>query len=531
VGLLLTLAPTAGAATFCVDDPACLTAGGDDKATLQTAINAAEANGDTLRDRIEVGPGIQNDAPFTVDASNDVDIVGEGTGATTLTRTGVGNNEKFLTIADPSSTVSDLTVQFNASGAGLVGIQTAGVASRVAVTDPSNGTGRNGVVLNASGATLRDSSVALSRSTSTSGVFQPSGGPGAVSVERSQITAAEGISFGNAINVVRSRVNARQQGIVGFGSAFLDQTTVQLSQAGGFAVSAVSIAFVAPVAANLTLRHVTAVGPGAGGGVGVAAGCHMVGPGINNPIPAQANVRDTILRGFATDFSGGGTNCPDGFTNNPSPANISVAYSVFDPSKVAQSGPGGLTQGSGNLNVDPQFADFAGGNLRLVQGSPAIDLGDPAAPAGGELTVDLDGNARTQDGNGDGAAVRDIGAFEHTFVPPAVDGGGGGGGGGEPPPAEPIEITRALSLGYKAKKDKFKGALRSNEPACLAGKVKVFEKAKGKDPKVGSDKTNAAGKWAFEEKDADGKFYASVPVKTVPAGTCPAAKSRPKRVG
>ena len=105
-------------------------------------------------------------------------------------------------------------------------------------------------------------------------------------------------------------------------------------------------------------------------------------------------------------------------------------------------------------------------------------------------------------------------------------GGHGGGGGGSTE-----GITRTLTLGYKAKSDKFKGRLRSNESACLAGRVKVFEKARGRDPKVGADKTNAAGKWSFEENGADGRFYAQVAARTVPAGTCPAAKSRAKRVG
>jgi hypothetical protein len=57
------------------------------------------------------------------------------------------------------------------------------------------------------------------------------------------------------------------------------------------------------------------------------------------------------------------------------------------------------------------FIDAEVGNYRLQMGSPAIDVGNAnSAPA-----LDFDGTPRPQDGNGDGTAIVDIGAFE---VPP-----------------------------------------------------------------------------------------------------------------
>jgi len=79
----------------------------------------------------------------------------------------------------------------------------------------------------------------------------------------------------------------------------------------------------------------------------------------------------------------------------------------------------------GNLSADPlfvrnAFADVAG-DYHLQMGSPAIDAGDSAAPQ--MAAADLDGNARVGDGDGDGAARVDMGAYEYTNQAPVADAG------------------------------------------------------------------------------------------------------------
>ncbi|MHC1744626.1 MAG: MopE-related protein [Syntrophobacteraceae bacterium] len=78
--------------------------------------------------------------------------------------------------------------------------------------------------------------------------------------------------------------------------------------------------------------------------------------------------------------------------------------------------------GTGNLNSDPLFVNFANGHVELQSGSPCIDKGN-STPSGGVGTHDFYGNQRVS-----GAAV-DMGAFEiigHCYM----DGDGDGYGAG-----------------------------------------------------------------------------------------------------
>jgi hypothetical protein len=65
---------------------------------------------------------------------------------------------------------------------------------------------------------------------------------------------------------------------------------------------------------------------------------------------------------------------------------------------------------NGNISADPFFADPDEGDFRLGTGSACIEAGDNTPL--GLPTVDLDGNPRIIDGNGDGRADVDMGAYE-----------------------------------------------------------------------------------------------------------------------
>ncbi|MDO8683062.1 MAG: choice-of-anchor Q domain-containing protein [Armatimonadota bacterium] len=68
----------------------------------------------------------------------------------------------------------------------------------------------------------------------------------------------------------------------------------------------------------------------------------------------------------------------------------------------------GLDMGSSDISYPPLFVNQAQGDYHLKSSSPCIDRGDSkAAPK-----YDIEGNPRSMDGNGDGSAIADIGAFE-----------------------------------------------------------------------------------------------------------------------
>ena len=74
-----------------------------------------------------------------------------------------------------------------------------------------------------------------------------------------------------------------------------------------------------------------------------------------------------------------------------------------------------LSAGTGDIQNDPQFANLASGNLHLLATSPCIDAGTNTLAA----VTDFDSVPRPLDGNTNGLAVCDMGAFE--FAHPQAD--------------------------------------------------------------------------------------------------------------
>lgn len=129
-----------------------------------------------------------------------------------------------------------------------------------------------------------------------------------------------------------------------------------------------------------------------------------VGAGATGPLVA---VRNNIIvgnaRGLETDPNSSSITV---FESNLLFGNGEDAYFVTNPSGT-----------DGNISVAPGFVDPAAGDYHLLPTSPAIDQGTERSAA----STDFDGRARPSDGDGDGVAVVDIGAFEAPGVGPAFD--------------------------------------------------------------------------------------------------------------
>ena len=121
------------------------------------------------------------------------------------------------------------------------------------------------------------------------------------------------------------------------------------------------------------------------------------------PTPTQLYLNNIILgnqMGLEVDFLSAG-NEPT-WTNNLVFQNTTNYFGIADQTGL-----------NGNISVDPVFVDLAHRNFQLQSTSPAIDAGTLSVPH--LPSTDFLGNPRVVDGNGDGTALPDMGAFE--FIP------------------------------------------------------------------------------------------------------------------
>ena len=406
----------AASTTYCVAAPGCT---GTDVAGLQNALDWAQ--GTPEPDRLEIGPGEYFPGPgkftYAGSATNTLDIVGAGRDQTHLVFT---SNSASLLVLDYAD-VSDLEVHGASPDTAF--------PNRPAAIDIAHGTARRLEVTNGvSGALLHDGAALAASHVTGSGK-----GPDTYGVEAPGFKTA----------VLDSVIDSPSQGA--FASSSLEIARTRISAPLGVYIHS---------GGNLHLTDSLIEGPAQGSNVGVFAQgsadiqAAISGTTIVEPAPSSAGV-------LARGLNGGNVNvsvensvvvAENSFVrqSNLNPTVVTVGHSAFDPSTALVQGPGSFDFAGTNVNVTPGFVDPAAGDYRLRPDSALIDKG--AASAAGEL--DLAGAARSLDGDGDGSALPDIGAFESPAVapkdPPAGD-PGAPDGDPKPPVGEPAALPPALS--------------------------------------------------------------------------------------
>jgi hypothetical protein len=394
----------ASGATYCVSNPACVSAGGTNKgADLQAALTDA-ADDAPIRSRVEIGPGTFSPSGaigYVYEGFGPVDIVGSGSAGAgrTLLSPSATAKSSYTTLSvvatGARSTVSDVALRtpgkLGGSSPSCYGFQGNADVDRIDVAPNQVSPCDSTTGMEYSGS-LRHGTVSAGAAGGNAGVRALNSG---LTVEDSTLSAYHAFyTDGVPATLSRVRLKALTYGLYVTSSPATGPATVTADDVliettpGSTGIVAWGSAF----DSHVTIRGATIVGSG---NVGVAAG--------SNAKTTDVQMTSTIVSGPATSVSRGGS----GTTN------LAVSYSNFTaPTYSSPDVPGVLTEGPGNTS----FADagFVGpDDFSLARTSPLRDLGDPRALATAESTTDLAGLPRLQDGDGDGTARRDMGGFEY----------------------------------------------------------------------------------------------------------------------
>ncbi|MBK8293921.1 MAG: right-handed parallel beta-helix repeat-containing protein [Solirubrobacterales bacterium] len=313
------------------------------------------------------------------------------------------------------------------------------------------------------------------------GISQTSLAYNPLAIDRSTIEDAKtGIlatHFTDKVNVNRSRILNSKTNAVKLTQGADGTIENSIIQAGSS--SAVFLSNKESTNSDVDIRYSTII-PGASSAYAVATETVPTAMTVGS---SRMTVSDSILNGFTNTYY---RSDPDSPTTGA--ANITFSHSDFDPTGLS-TGKGVLDTTDSNINADPKFLSAT--DFHLTKGSPAIDTASsPAGPL-----VDIDGNKRPVDGNGDGIAVADMGAYEYQPVadPPTCE--------TDPKlcPVLPGDTTAPVISKVKFKSPKGKKAgklkLRLSEAATIKATFKPTPKGKGKKKRktLKLSKTGKAG--------------------------------------
>jgi hypothetical protein len=408
-GVLLSTPAYAADHIICVGAPAGVTCS-ETAASLPAAITTANANGaNGTPDIIWLAAGIYSDGPYALDDSGGpVTLRGSGQDSTKIAHVSDASASTYLNVQH--ATVEDLTIQMNATlSSGDTGLF-AKDSTVTSVTVTGTGT-QDAWGMQVPGSTVSGVTVQMAHTLADGNHAMYSDGSSTVTDSTLVGTYGYVLAWVGLPDPVptgtlsRVSITADYRGIAtDEGDVVVDDTLIDL----GTGSEAVGLEAVNENAGetpkSITANHVTIVG---GGATSVGAKAWATNGSV--PQTSSITLTNSIISGPATSLDARADNDLGVLASS---ATITTSYSDWSTQHVDAGTHGStaiISSGAGRLNVNPGFVNAAGGDYRLAASSPLIDKG---APGSGAPTLDLAGGTRVLDGNGDGAAVRDMGAYE-----------------------------------------------------------------------------------------------------------------------
>jgi hypothetical protein len=408
----------ASAATICVHDPSssCQSTATDVQAALD------EAAGSPADDRVVIGPGRFEGGFHYLGpvGGGRIEVVGQGPSTVLTAPSGTAATTVLEVVGDPQgdgSLVSDLTVRVpsNTNATGDTGIAS-GAVSNVRVSSDANGPAGAesvGVALVESGGSMRNSVVEMvDGGTESYGVRTQGSAATPTTISDTRVTAPVAIlAAGQATTVVRDRISSGGVGVSDCNAPVTVEDSLIRLSSHGTGLRAEGANQCGTQQALMFARQMTIVGTGTADG--------QVGAEVNARLPSQApeiELTFSIVRDVETAVRQ--------VAESSGASVFLVGATDFEGQRWTRTEAGGSVDWSEiilNVNSDPLFTDELLGNFTLRSGSPSIDSSISPPLAAGESATDLAGNPRIVDGDGDGIAERDQGAFEAPAPPAPPD--------------------------------------------------------------------------------------------------------------
>jgi Right handed beta helix region/HYR domain len=382
--------------------------------TIQAAIDAAAA-GDTVR----VGPGTYNER---IDFRGKTIVVESTAGAAATIIQPNGAEGAIVTIslngAFQSPVLRGFTLRGGVGDFWAGGIYIAGGSPLVEnnVVTGNSGCLGGGITVQFSAATIRKNTISNNTMPLCSGGNGGGiriGGAGTAQVLDNVISGNRSDTDGGGIALFA----AGQPTVTG---NVIRGNVAENGTGGGISLSNVSDALI-------TNNIITSNRASRGGGIGWLVPSGNTGPRVvNNTLALNTAPQGSAVFADGFDAAARLVNNVIFSVGDAWPLECSALYAPAPPiirhNDVFNVGGPGVYGGAcadhtgvnGNISIDPLFVSVTGDDFHLQAASPAIDAGEST----GVPTIDIDGEPRPVDGDGDGVAVPDMGADEAAAVIP-----------------------------------------------------------------------------------------------------------------